>query len=471
MKIMTRNAGYLFAGEIAARLLGFVASALLARRLGITGFGQVGFAMSIMAYGIIVTKSGLLAIGIREVARDRHRVREMTGAVLTLRLLLNSVALAGIVIFALAIPKPVSVKLLLVAFTGGVIAQSILLEWVFIGLERMHFVAAARVLTNIAYSLLVLLFIHGPNDILLVPVAFVSASLVGAVAVLFPYIRSFGIPVPILHRPVLTGLVRQAWPIGIASMLTQMYISSGIIGLALLRSDQEAGLYTSVHRLVFFLLMVDRVFQSIFFPAISRHMHRDRKRVPVLVETALRVILSISLPVCIGTLFLAQPLLCLVFGNQYSAAAPALRVLVWFFPLSLLSSLAGYTLLATDRQLRYARNTAIGVGIAGICVISGVLLWGTTGTALAMTAGEACLVFLMARDFPHDARPKVSWKMAVPLLSCIPLAILILVLQNWNWIVAAGIGTASYLVILYMARGLRLHDLGLVSSNDTPSTL
>jgi O-antigen/teichoic acid export membrane protein len=469
MKRTTRNVGFLFAGEIAARLLGFVVSALLARRLGITGFGQVGFAMSIMAYGIMITKSGLLAIGIREVARNHQRVREMTGAVLTLRLLLNGVALAGVIIFALAIPKPISVKLLLVAFAGGVIAQSLLLEWVFIGLERMHFVAAARVLTNIVYSVLILLLVRGAGDILFVPVAFVSATLVGAVVLLFPYVRTFGFPIPVLHKPVLNKLVRQAWPVGVASILTQAYVNSGIVGLALLRSDQETGLYTSVHRLVFFLLMVDRVFQSVFFPVISRYMRGSRERVPALTEIVLRIILSVSLPVCIGTLLLAEPALSLLFGSQYAAAAPALRALVWFFPLSLLSSLAGYTLLATDRQLRYARNTAIGVGVAGMCMVSGVLLWGATGAAVAMTVGEACLMLLMAHDFPRVARPRIDWRMVVPVLSCIPLAVLILMLRDWNWIVAAGAGAAGYLVTLYMARGLRPHDLGLVSGNDTPS--
>ena len=157
MRGPVRNAGYLFAGEAASRIFGFLTTAVLARRLGVDGFGQVGFAAAVMAYGIVFTDLGLMTVGTRSVARDRESAGELVASLLPLRLLLSLISAAAMVLIALVLPKPAPVKWLLGLYAGVVIVQSLLFEWVFIGAEKMGFVSLARVVTNCAYFALTML--------------------------------------------------------------------------------------------------------------------------------------------------------------------------------------------------------------------------------------------------------------------------------------------------------------------------
>ncbi|OYD15885.1 hypothetical protein CH330_04320 [candidate division WOR-3 bacterium JGI_Cruoil_03_51_56] len=462
MRRSARNASFLFCGEIGARFLGFLVAAILARRLGIAGFGQIGFAMSIMAYGVIVSKFGFLTIGIRESARDRKAIPGLVNNIISLRMILSIIAVVGIFIFALLVRKEASVKWLLAVFSLCVIAQSFLLEWVFTGIERMEYIAIARVLTNSAYFGLIIALVRSPKQIIMVPIALIIATLLGASVLLVPYVRRFGWLKPKFNRTAWKLLAGKAWPIGIASVLSQLYINFGIVGLALFTTDYETGIYTAAFRLVIFLLMLDRIFQAVFFPVVSRYFREHQDKLPELIGTALRIILAGCLPVSTGVMLLGKPVVLLVFGHNYLSSVSVLQPLVWFLPLSLLSSLAGYSLLAAGRERRFARNTAIGVAIALLLTVIGIGQWGALGAAVAMLIGEACILCLMGYDSLRMVKPKINWHFVIPLLACIPMSVVLVSLRDWNWVIAALVSGVTYIGLLFLGKGITSDDLGLV---------
>ena len=462
MKRVTWNALFLFLGEAGTRFLGFLVAAVLAKRLGVDGFGQVGFAMSVMAYGVIASKFGLLTVGIREVARDRERAPGLVGNVLSVRLVLGFVALAAIGVFALVVRKPLQVKWLLFLFGTCVILQSLALEWVFNGIERLEFVALGRALTNLVYLGLVLLLVRGPGDLLMVPVAFLAGTGAAVAFLGASYGMRFGVPLPRIDRGLLRRLVGSAWPIGVASVLTQFHVGYAIVGLSLIRGDHDAGLYASAHRLVFFMLMADRVFQAVFFPVVSRQMGRP-ERLPATTGAALRVIVALSVPVCAACFLLARPLLGFVFGDEFLPAAGILRMLVWFFPLSLLTSLAGYSLLASGRERRFARNTAIGVTLGIAATTAGIMFYGPPGAAVGTLVGEAGLLVLMGIDFLRMNRPRVGWRTLGVLGSGALMVAVLLLLREWNWLLAGMAGAVVYAGTVLASRAVTFSDLGVTT--------
>ena len=58
-------------GEAAARLIGFIAMLVVARRVGASMYGVIGVATAVVLYLNRVVDGGLeLGLGVREVARD-----------------------------------------------------------------------------------------------------------------------------------------------------------------------------------------------------------------------------------------------------------------------------------------------------------------------------------------------------------------------------------------------------------------
>ncbi len=462
----TRNALFLLGGEVGARIFGFLVSAYLARVLGVGGFGQIGFALAMFAYATMATKLGLLTVGVKDIAQNRDRVTELTGNIITLRLALGLAAATAMVVLGLVLRKGPTVRALLIILGAGVVLQCLLIEWVFTAVERTGYISVARIVTSAVYFGLALTLVRAADDIMMVPLAFVAATASGMAVLFIPYARLYGRPAPRLDPAVIRGLLRRAWPIGVASFLTQIHTNAGIVALSLVKDDTAAGEYTAAHRIVFFVLMLDRIFQTVFFPVVSRYASRKPGRFGWLIGAALRMLLAVGVPICVGLLLLSSPAVELVFGAEYSAAVPLLAILSWFILLSLLTSLAGYSLLASGQERRFARDTSIGVGFSLCSVSLGVLLWGTTGAAAGIVVGEAVVLLLMGYDLLRIAPPSVNWRTLVPVAASLPLVLVLLLLRGWNWPVAAVLGASVYLALLFLGKGVTPSDIGLLRYND-----
>jgi O-antigen/teichoic acid export membrane protein len=461
VRVPVRNAGYLFAGEAASRVFGFLTTAVLARRLGLDGFGQIGFAAAFMAYGVVFTDFGLMTVGTRSIARDRSLARDLVGDLAPLRFLLGLGAAAVMVLIALVLPKHGIVKWLLVFYSGVVIIQSILFEWVFIGAEKMGLVSISRVVTNCAYFGLALALVRNAGSLLFVPVAFGAATALGALVLLFAFVPRFGVPRLRLSSSRWRELIKLAWPIGASSLLTQLHVNLGLVLLGLVATFQQTGIYNSAFRLVFFLMTLDRVFYTVFFPVVSRFIKNQPDRLAELVGTMVRMILAVSLPLCVGAFILARPILELVFTAEYAGAFPVLRILVWFLPLSMFNSLAGYTLLAAGNERRFLGNTTIGVGAAVVFNLVAVPLAGATGAALAIVAGESCLLALMGRSLFKLTKPALAFRTLAPLVASAAMAVVVYLLRGMSLVGCVGFGILTYSVFLLLLKGVTPDDIGL----------
>ncbi len=87
--------------EVLARGAGFVATALLARRLGVEAFGILGLATATVAYLGLGLSAGFGAISAREVARNPLDAGRIAADSIVVRVLLAACAAAGVAAFAL----------------------------------------------------------------------------------------------------------------------------------------------------------------------------------------------------------------------------------------------------------------------------------------------------------------------------------------------------------------------------------
>ena len=176
---------------------------------------------------------------------------------------------------------------------------------------------------------------------------------------------------------------------------------------------------------------------------------------------AARIILAVSIPFCAGAVILARPILGAIFGSEYVVASAMLRIMVWFLPLSMLNSLAGYTLLAAGSERRFLRNTAVGVGVAVALNLVAVPMFGPLGAALAIVAGEVVLLTMMARSLLAAVKPKLDARVLVPVVAASAMAIVVFLLRRMSLVGCIGFGALTYSVFLLLLRGITAEDIGL----------
>ena len=227
----------LLVGDLAAKLLRFLAAIALARALTLEGFGLVNAAIAVSGVATVLATVGLTDIGVRDVALAPHTIKAVASRVVTIRLCTIAVALTGSVAVALVIDP----EYLGLVFGGGAMAvgMSVSGEWALRGLERMRWLAFASIAgaLTVAIGALLIGLVGGGPFIALCAFALGEAVLAAATWI---GVGRAGWP-----RPTLGGLVdAPALMAGRRSQPDRLQLlrEADTIILASTRSSAEAGL-------------------------------------------------------------------------------------------------------------------------------------------------------------------------------------------------------------------------------------
>ena len=146
----------LASGDAVARLIAFGVTVYIARVLGPSSYGVIGFATAVMLYLSRVADCGIeyFGLGIREVADDPRRITRLVPGVTLVRLTVASALAVLVAIAALAAPRPDGSVVALYGLTLVTLAAST--RWVLLGLERAEVVAISRIAGEAVYALIVL---------------------------------------------------------------------------------------------------------------------------------------------------------------------------------------------------------------------------------------------------------------------------------------------------------------------------
>lgn len=461
------NASWLFTGAAARSVLGFAVSVYLARVLGPEMFGRVGFALAVLTYFILITDGGLQALGSRDVAAERGTVAGLAGRVLVIRGVLTALSLLVIVSCASILTPSASTAQLLLIFSLALVPMSANLAWVFRGAERMKIVGLSELLQVGSYFLLLLLLVHGPDQLILVPVAFVAGHSLAAILLWGGHLRNWGHPRFSLSGGGHLTLLGSAFPVVLTLFLQQICFSFDTVMLGFMRSDQEVGWYSATFRIVFTVIAVNTVLMQSVYPTFSKLFRKGTAALRPLLEKSLTLSLVLALPVGIGSTLLARPLILAMYGPEYEGSVLALKMLIWSAVIVFLGTNYGYCLVACGQQRVLAWVTAAGALMNIVLNLWLIPRHGIFGACLATLISQGLLLCFEGVAFSRNVTralplPNLSWKALVAGLAMglflFPLGDRLVV-----WL-AVAIGAAIYVGIFWLLARRELRDLFDLSS-------
>lgn len=341
------------------RLVGFVATAVLTRRLGPEGFGVIGFATALCGYFALAVNSGLHDAGMRHVARTPDRAVDVYSSVTTIRLVLAAGVFVVVAIVAAVLPKPPLTRLVVVLTGLSFFSFAIDPTWVLKGLERPALAGLGLVLGQAIYASGVVLLVAGPPDVARVPVVQFVGELVAAVAMAAWLMRH--------QRPRVKlaegwAILKDARYLALSRFSRVVVISFDMVLLGFLATDRALGLYAAAYRFTFLLMAVAASVNSAYLPSFARVIRGTTADIRRLVESSLATVVSIGAPLVAGSVLTAGPLLVLLFGPEYEDAAPAFRLLALSIGVVFIHSLQANLFIAANRtRLLAAISTAAAI--------------------------------------------------------------------------------------------------------------
>jgi PST family polysaccharide transporter len=379
----------LLAGEGLGRAFGFITTIYLARTLGVSQFGLVETAFAVLVYLQIVVDGGLDLVATRSVARAPHTRVVFAENVLALRLILAGTAFLGVVAFNAVTFRPAVLEDMLfrMSFTMLPLAWSV--AWAFQSSQRMRAVAAAQVITYVAFLSFVVLLVRDRTDALRVPLAYAAAAACGAAAMFAWYVRRYGWTRLRVDVAFWRHVLPQAIPVAGGRMLRAVSFNFDVLLLGYFYSEFLVGLYAAAYRLISVpLVLYVHAFTAMFPSLVDLPPARRTRTFASIVAAAAASGIVIALVLSLA----AEPALRLLMGEAFTGGAPALRVLAWSIPLTAIGGVLRQALLTADRQ----RADLIVVAIAAVTNASlNVVLIpraGLVGAATATIIGESVVI-------------------------------------------------------------------------------
>ena len=290
-------------------------------------------------------------------------------------------------------------KTVLLIYMAVTLPQAGMLDWLGIAMGKSITVGISRLVKASVYLLLILLILPKNQNLNLVPVFLIISMIAGNIVMRVQSWRWLGCcPKPSINNfSASKELIKQTAPIGASNLVQRVLFNFDIIIIGMIATTSDAGVYAAAAKLLFVLIVAVETGLSAVLPKLSQLWQDDKTEFDISVRRYLKILLFCLMPLpVIGFLF-AEPVIGLIYGEQYLNAIPIFKILSLAYPILSVVLFFGTVLVASDRQKRWFAVTVVGAITAIVALSLLVPNAGITGAALAMLISYIVSLLVVVR--------------------------------------------------------------------------
>ncbi|MFH1799238.1 MAG: flippase [Candidatus Omnitrophota bacterium] len=304
----------------------------LFRVIGPEKFGLIAFAQAFVQYFMILTDYGFSISATKEISLCQHdhaEVSKVFSSVMTAKIGLAVVSLVLVGCIVYFIPKFRDDWMVYVLSFGAVLGNTLFPVWFFQGTEKMKYIADLNIAGGILMAVLILFFVRGPQDYLMVPLIVSSVGLVTGLWGQYIAFKHLGIS---FRFPGYTSLREQltaGWDIFVSIVAINAYTTTRIFAVGLLTNHTITGFYSIAEKLAGLCQTFPlSSFSQALFPRLSKIFHKSKARAFEFMRRIQLITVTISL-LCLPPIFVfADPIIRVIFGGHYPETVLSFRLLL-----------------------------------------------------------------------------------------------------------------------------------------------
>jgi O-antigen/teichoic acid export membrane protein len=397
--------------RIAAMAAGFLVGVQLARTLGVEGYGYYGLALSIVTIAAIPGELGIPRLVTREVSgaaatHDYGRLYGILGWARRTVVKLSAIMAALVVAASVVLAETHRPLLALAILAGAPVIPFMAFARVSGGaLQGLNHVVRGQIPANLLRPVLMsaMLLAGTLTGMTIAPAEAMllnSVTAAAAVALSYVWLRQ-RLPARAPPRQVEgeRGWLASTIPLALTDGMRILQIEMTIVLVGLFASATQVGLLRIATAVATTAAVAMPVVTQVALPTIARlHAAGQPGQLQKLVTYSARVqfagVCLLSLPL----VFAAEPLLTLVYGPAYAAAADPLRIVAvgQIANAALGPNAALLNMTHHERRVSRAMAMALVVNVTGVLWL--VHQWGAIGGAVSFVAGLVCWNVLTWRD-------------------------------------------------------------------------
>lgn len=390
-------------------LLGVLVTALVARTLGDAGYGEWATLTAILGIIGYIAAFGMDRVAIREASAHPEQAADWVGALVMTRLALSLPAMAIGLVVLLAIRESDAMLIAgLILLLEMPMAAGSALQVVHTLRMRNGIPMAIVTINSVVWGAAVLAIYAAGGGLVALATGLTVCALLSSLMQTFASLRLLRFRLRPSRRAV-ARLLRVGVPVGVSGMLIVLYARIDQLLVFQVAGSEEAGYYGAVYQMLERAHLIPISVMTTLSPVIASAWPGRRERLLTVVRLASEFLLIGSLGALVFSFVAAEPVVTLLFGEEFAPAAPALPVLGGAFVMICFGYLTGNLLLVFDRT----RAMVVISLLALVANVAGNLLvipsHGFLGAAWVTLATEvvvvACSVWLIVGVLPVHRMP------------------------------------------------------------------
>ena len=456
-KKVAYNTAMQFSGKIISTIIGVIIVGLITRHLGQAGYGQYTTVLAFVQFFAVIVDLGLYLALMQEISDPAVDEKKAVSNVFTIKLISSFIFFALAPLIVLLFPYAAIVKqgviLMSMSFFFFTLAQ--VLVALFQKNLRMDKIIGTEVIGRLAFLITVILVVIFQKGLLYIVLGNVVFNLIYFLLIFFMarnYTKfSFGFDFVYWKK-----IWYRAWPIALTSLLTLVYFKADTLILSVFRSESEVGIYGATYKVLEIIGTFPHMFLGLILPVLTAsYVTNNLERFKRVYQKVFDFFLIIAIPLIVGTMLLADRVMVLIAGQEFSESGAVLKILIWATAIIFFGSLFGYIILAIDKQKKmipYYLITAALSLILYFIFIPQFSYWAAASITVFIELLYTIFAFAVSYKY---SKIGISLRSAYKILfASFIMGLFIFVFFSFNLILLIFLATLVYLFSLYIIKGI-----------------
>lgn len=399
-QIIAKNVFWLSVSNIGSRLIRAAIIIYAARALGAAEYGVFSYALGLAGFFTVFVDIGISHILTRDVAKKPEQASQLFSTALWMK----SILLVGttlLILFVAPYFSNIDAARILLPFVALLVIFDNLREFsnaFFRAKEKMEYEALVTTFMNVAITVFGFIALSIAVSAHSLMISYVGSAGAGFLAAALILREEFTSIFRKFDRNLVKPLLQSSWPIALTGLLGAMSLNVDVIMLGWFRSAEEIGFYSAGQKVIQVLYTFPAIIASSLLPLSSRLVElKDEVKLRLLTEKGLTLVFALALPLAMGGVVLAMPIMDFLYGNEYIPGAAAFQILIVTVLAVFPGTVLGNIILAYDKQRKIAWYVAA-TSVSNI-VLNLVLIppFGIVGAAVATITSQILYNWLVWR--------------------------------------------------------------------------
>lgn len=452
--------------NVLGQVLMLISVIYTAQYFGPDNFGIINFSNVIIMYFTALASFGLQTLGIGEIAKSKMNNDSKINTILSLRLILATIAYFLIIILVVIIKKSMVYKLNILFYGLTVFPTAIYVDWIFNANEEMQYNSRSIIMKNLVYSLMVIVALKffNINNLYYLALFMFLSTLISSLYLLKIAKRHYHMEFKfIFDAKEYKRLISSAWPFFFSGIFATINSTIATLMLGFMRTDYEIGIYNSVYKIVNVFIMVVGILFTPVYPLLIRYYNeKQTEKLSILINNLRKIMYVIAIPLLFVSFILNKEIILTLYGDKYKDAYIVCTILFIYVALLYIREIYGYELTAWNLQKKYMKVVLLSSIYNIISNFVFIRYYGIEGAAINTLISEIINLTLMFKISRSAVKIKYQNNFIIKIIiSSIIMSIIILTSKiiTDNAIILSGIGIVIYVSLLFMTKTISITEI------------